>query len=142
MKQKRWKTWHTVGVLIALGLAIAGAAGAFGQTRPASPYDTASTVDTAEQGEKVTVIYPTGERAEVDRTLIENPETPQRGKALSFRQAWEHLYDQSARERAAAPPSGSPISESSFVTYVVVVHALAVVGVVSIVYWIVTAASR
>jgi hypothetical protein len=43
---------------------------------------------------------------------------------------------------APAPPSGLPFSEDAFITYVYVVHILAVVGVIALGYWLYTAAVR
>jgi len=61
------------------------------------------------------------------------------GKALSPRLAFLEGFEDT--QPAPAPPSGLPFNEDAFITYVYVVHILAVVGVIAIGYWIYTVAT-
>lgn len=145
MKKKRWKIWHIIAVIAAAVLAVAGAAGAFGQSTSAST-DTTGKAPAAitqhadpaleqeepgdsQQSRKIMIISPTGERGMVDEDLVLDP----RAQVIGFRDAYERTYNEIAQERLQHGYLGS---ENGLLTYVWIVHILAVLGVISIFVWI------
>lgn len=157
MKQKHWKTAHTIAVIVAIGLIIAGVAGAFGQTRPESPGDTAGGVATVTVTPvpvdtftviktdhridlrrevtptgKVRIIDHDGHAGWVDKDLVTTPPIFGRGKAMTFDQAWEHIWEESADQRIQ---HGYATGGSFLEVYAWGVHILALIGLIAIGIW-------